>query len=447
MNRRDFLHAAAASGLSFASAVAATEIRADVPKDEPSGPPVSVAVIGLGDQGRAILASLAKLGPGKSPVVTICDNYKAPVLMRRASELAPTAAPSDDYRKVLDDKRVQAVFVATPSHRHKQIVLDALQAGKHVYCEAPLASDLDEAKAIAKAGLEAKAFLMPGLQNRSNAQANHVYHFVKARDIGTIVQGRAHWHKRDTWRRAASTPEREKEMNWRLYSETSSGLIGEVGIHQIDTASRYLNSMPVAVTGFSSIRTNLLPGNGGDFKDDRTVPTSAQVIIEYPNGVSYYYDASLFSSFENNNSNGNSLGYEVFYATGATILMRDQRAWMFKESDANVLGWEGFARVDSMVVGKPENGSGETLGKGIALVADATKQLALGKKPGEIGTDVSKTSLYQSVEAFVGAVSKNKKPDVGPLEGYQATVVARKCHEAAAAKSRIEFQPGWFTLS
>ena len=139
MNRRDFLQAAAATGFSFAATVGATEIRAEA-KRGAFGPPVSVAVIGLGDQGRAILASLAKLGSGKAPIVSICDSFKSPVLLKRASELAPAATASDDYRKVLDDKKVQAVFIATPSHRHKQIVIDALQAGKHVYCEAPLAS-------------------------------------------------------------------------------------------------------------------------------------------------------------------------------------------------------------------------------------------------------------------------------------------------------------------
>jgi predicted dehydrogenase len=442
MNRRDFLQAAAASGFSFASAMGAVEIRAEVQKDEPSGPPVTVAVIGLGEQGRAILASLAKLGPGKAPIAAICDNYKSPILQKRAAEFAPTATMYDDYKRVLDDKKVQAVFVATPSHKHKAIVLDALQAGKHVYCEAPLATDLDEAKAIAKAGMEAKTFLMPGLQVRSNAQARHVGKFIKVKDIGTIVQGRAQWNQRQTWRRAGTTPEREKEMNWRLYNETSSGLIGEIGIHQIDLASRYLNALPVAVTGFSALKVNRLPNNGQDFKDDRTVPTLVQCIVEYPDGIPYAYEASLHSSFEN----AKNEGYEVFSATGATILIRDQRAWMFKEADANALGWEGFARTDSMSVGKPQDGTGEKIGEGIALVADATKQIARGKKPGEIGTDVSKTSLYQAVEAFVIAASTDKKPDVGPLEGYQATVVAHKCNDAAVSRSRIEFQPDAFAL-
>ena len=108
------------------------------------------------------------------------------------------------------------------------------------------------------------------------------------------------------------------------------GLMGEVGIHQIDMASNYINALPISVTGFSSLQ---------EYKEDgRDVPDMAQCILEYPKGVTYYYDASLISSFEN----AKNVGYEVFYASGGTFLIRDQRAWMFKEPDARTLGWEGF---------------------------------------------------------------------------------------------------------
>jgi len=429
MNRRDFLQAAAASGISFATTMAATEIRAEAKKDTPPGPPVGCAVIGLGKQGQDILASLAKLGVARAPIYGICDTYKTPVFLKRSTEIAPSAAFADDYRRTLDDKKVQAVFIATPSHKHKQIVLDALQAGKHVYCEAPLATDLGEAKAIAVAGMAAKTFFMPGLQVRSNAQAAHVGHFVKAGDIGRVVQGRAQWHKRSTWRVAYPNAERELELNWRLAKETSTGLIGEVGIHQLDTATRYLGAMPIAVTGYSAIV---------EYRDGRTVPDIAQCLLEYPKGASFAFDASLISGFEG--------AYEVFYGTSSTILLRDQRAWMFKEPDSNTLGWEGFARRDGYKIGEPANGSGEALGTGIALVADASKQIALGKDPGKVGTDVSKTSLYQAIDAFTAAIGANKRPAVGALEGYQATVVAHKCNEAATSKTRIELTPDMFAL-
>jgi predicted dehydrogenase len=351
------------------------------------------------------------------------------VFLKKVTPIVPNAPFFDDYHRVLEQKDIQAVFIATPSHRHKQIALDALAAGKHVYCEAPLATDLDEAKAIAKAGLDAKTVFMPGLQARSNMQALHVLKFVRSGALGTVAQGRAQWHDRKSWRLAWPDAAREKELNWRLSKETSSGLIGEIGIHQLDTATWYLKALPVAVTGYGAIMA---------YNDGRDVPDTVQCIVEYPNNVRYLYDTTLVNSFDG--------AYEMFYGSDAAIQLRDQRAWMFKEADAKLLGWEVFARKDDLAIGDPKAGTGVRTATGIALVADATKQLALGKQPGEVGTDVSKTSLYQAMDAFLTAIRTNAKPEVGPLEGYQATVVAHKANEAALSNSRIVFDKTWFEL-
>ena len=92
---------------------------------------------------------------------------------------------------------------------------------------------------------------------------------------------------------------------------------------------------------------------------------------------------------------------------------------MFKEADSNTLGWEGYARKDVLRVGEPANGTGEALGTGIALVADASKQLALGKDPGKMGTDISKTSLYQAIDAFTAAIGTNKDPRSDPSKAIR----------------------------
>jgi hypothetical protein len=120
---------------------------------------------------------------------------------------------------------------------------------------------------------------------------------------------------------------------------------------------------------------------------------------------------------------------------------------MFKESDANDIGWETFARKDPMSIGNAANGTGIVTGVGIALVADASKQLALGKDPGKTGTDTTKTALYQAIDGFLDCCRGKAKVIAGPLEGYQATVIGNKCNEAVVTKSRIEFRPEWFTLS
>ena len=436
MERREFIKDSLAASLTLGAAGGMEDATAQTAKPAAKkddelipGEPVKFAVIGIGPQGREIMNSLAKIKAGKAQVVSYCDTYKAPVLQKKAAAIAPGATFTDDYRHILADKNVQAVFIATPSHQHKQIVLDAIAAGKHVYCEAPLASNLDEARDIAKAGLGAKTIFMPGLQVRSNKQHEHVLKFVRSGALGKLVSSRAQHHDRTSWRLAHPDEARMKELNWRLAKATSSGLIGEIGIHQIDTATWFTKSLPLSVSGVSSLLY---------YKDGRDVPDTVSCVIEYPNDVSFSYDATLVNSFDGS--------YEEFLGSNCAIQLRDQRAWMFKETDSSLLGWEVYARKDEMQIGSPANGSGIKTGTGIALVADATKQLAQGKQPGQVGTDVTKTALYQACWNFTNAINTGKKLDVGAVEGFHATVIANKANEAVLNNTKIVFDKKWFEI-
>ncbi len=432
----------AAVAMTTGLALGATELFADTVKkpaaadadDKPVGPPVTCAVIGGGPRGREILAALAKMESSHVPVAAIVDTYAAPVFVKKLSAVAPGAKILTDYRQVLSDKTIQAVFVATPSHLHKQIVLDALAAGKHVYCEAPLGATIEDAKAIATAGKAAKTIFQAGLQERANGQHLHIQKFIASGVLGSLAYGRSQWNSREKWFTQNPNVDREKELNWRLYKATSPGLMGEVGIHALDTFSWFnKGALPIAVTGFSKMAA------WGDLPDKRDVPDTVQCVVQYPGDIHLLYDATLANSFEGT--------YENFYGTACAIHLRDQRGWMFKENDSKALGWETFARRDEMVIGDPKAHTGISIGSGIALVANATKQLSLGIEPGAVGTDVSKTALYQSLLAFVNSVNSKKAPNAGALEGYQATVVALKCNDAANTQSTIKFQPEWFTLS
>jgi len=442
VNRRDFLRGVTLASMGMGLLVEEITEAQQKPAEQPAGPPVNVGVIGLGPRGREILASLAKLGPG-APVVALCDTFQAPVFLKKATVLAPKAAVHSDYKVLLSQKDVQAVFVATPTHKHRQIVLDALQAGKHVYCEAPLAHTVEEAKAIAQAAKAAKTVFQAGLQQRCNGQTVHVSYFVRSGAAGKLAGARAQWHKRTSWRQTWPSSDREAELNWRLRRETSPGLLGEIAIHQFDIASWYFKNLPTAVTGFGGIM---------EYADGRTVHDTVQCVLEFPRNLRLLYDATLVNSFDD--------AYELFLGSDAALMLRDLRGWMFKEPGAGQLGWEVFARKDLLQVGKPENGTGLALGTGIALVADATKQLALGQEPGKVGTDVSRTALFQAVEVFIKSARAGKRVPVreptterpnpplapGAEEGYQATVVALKANEAALAGSRIEFQKDLFVL-
>lgn len=415
-NRRDFIRGATLTSLSIAALAEEFDAGAQAAQtstDQPAAPPVKCAVIGLGARGREILTALAKNGSG--PVVSICDTYSSPGYLKRSQDIAPTAETVAEYKKVLDNPAVQAVFIATPSHLHKQIALDAIAAGKHVYLEAPLASSLDEAKAIAQAGKAAKTIFQVGLQNRANKMHNHVRNFLT--DMGKPVGARAQNHKKISWRGAAGTPEREKEMAWRCYKATSSGLAGEVGSHQFDVISWYLKALPVAVTGFA----NPSPKEGMEVAD------TIQAIVEYPGGIRLTYDATICNSYDG--------AYEMMMGPNFAMLIRDQRGWMFKETDSPLLGWEVYARKDKI---------GEETG--IALVADATKLISQGKEPGKVGADVTKTALYQSVDAFLNSVRTGAKPAADALIGYQAAVMGITVNEACATGTRIEFKKEMFDL-
>ena len=377
--------------------------------------PVGCAVIGLGEQGRALLTALSNAAGAN--VVRICDRYDG--IHGRAQELAPKATVCTDAAEVFADKAVQAVWIATPTHQHKELVIAALAAGKHVYCEMPLAHTIDDARAIAAAAAASKQIFHSGLQQRTNPQHLHVLKFIRTGSLGKVAMARAHWHKRTSWRRAAASDARAKDLNWRLTKELSLGLVGEIGIHQIDVASWFLKGLPVAVSGSGAVRA---------WDDGRQVPDTVQALIEYADGVNLSYDATLANSFD---------GFgEAFLGTDAAVLLRDHRAWMFKEADAAALGWEVYAY--------REKRGDDT---GIALVADATKILAAGKQPGENReVDPKRTAPVTACEAFMTAIRAKQASACDALTGFQATVTAIKTNEAITARTRIELKPEWFAL-
>ncbi|HWQ31747.1 MAG TPA: Gfo/Idh/MocA family oxidoreductase [Blastocatellia bacterium] len=415
LERREFIKGAAAG---LVVLLAEEEALAGRLVQEPlAGPPVRFGVIGAGQWGKEILATLSRQ-PFAS-VTAVCDSY-APYL-KKAQDLAPKATALGDYRQLLESKEVEAIVIATPTHQHREIALAALQAGKHVYCEAPLAATIEDARAIALAAQGAsKQVFQAGLQGRSNALYQHILQFVRSGVLGNSALVTAQWNKKESWRRAAPTPEREQELNWRLSRKTSTGLAGEIGIHQLDLTSWYLRALPVAATGFGAIV---------NWNDNRDVPDTVQCVLEYPNNVRAIFTSTLSSSFSDS--------FTLFQGSNSSLMLREKRGWMIKEADSPLLGWEVYARKEPV--------HGET---GICMVADATKLIEEGKEPGREGPlEPTRTALHLAFENFARSICAGEKPVCGPLESYQSTVVALKASEAILSGSRIAWQKSLFELS
>lgn len=436
LNRRDFLRGGSVA--TFMSLLGGIPILAadEQPATNPDGrtdykgetPPVKVGVIGCGTWGRELLKTLSTVTFG--PVVGISDNY--PAYLKRGAALAPNAEKYDDYAKLLANPEVQAVVVATPSHLHKEIVLAALAAGKHVYCEAPLATSLDDARIIAAAAKKnLKVNFQPGLQARSDKQIVNLVKFVRTGVMGTNLKGRGQFHKKMSWRIASANPDREKAINWRLDNATSAGLLGELGVHQIDLANWFFGGAPTGATGVGSLAF---------YKDGREVFDNVQALLQYPNGVHYSYEATVGNSFDA------EMG--MFYGTDCAIMMRERRAWMFKEADAPLLGWEVYATKEAFYKES-----------GISLKAGASKQTDQTKKATASDVVDEKSALQYALEnflinshnlaagvkdfadsygegsdddlrEFLKEQQKNRQPAADYQDGYLATVAAIKANEA-----------------
>ena len=442
-NRRDFLKGSSLATLM--SMLGAVELRPQSSTEEPkkpTGPKVKVGIIGLGLWGRDVLATLNRLP--QAEIAAICDTY--PAFVKRSAKNAPGAVTSEDYRAILDNKDISAVIIATPTHKHKDVVIAALQAGKHVYCEAPLASTVEDAKAIAQAAKNhPKQYFHAGLQFRSDPQRHFLLPFVRSGALGKWVMVRSQWHKKAPWRQTSPNSEREKEINWRLDKGISAGLAAEIAVHQTDSARWYLGTKPVSVTGFGGLR---------HWTDGRSVPDTIQTVFEFPGGVQFVQDTTLANSFDTE--------YEMFYGSDAAIMLRGNKAWLFKEVDSPLLGWEVYARKDRF--------GDET---GIALVANATKIAAQGDQPIE-EAPFTNTPLFYSLENFLNNVNEVAgavedfaatfdandaaalkkyladillQPYAGYKEALEATVMALKANEAITTSQKVTFKPEWFELA
>jgi predicted dehydrogenase len=218
----------------------------------------------------------------------------------------------------------------------------------------------------------------------------------------------------------APDAEREKEVNWRLSKSASAGIIGEVGIHQIDLANWYLASLPTAVTGFGSIIY---------WNDGRDIPDTVQCIIEYPNDVRMNLNSTIVSSFSSN--------YTLFQGCDASLALRENRGWMIKEADSPLLGWEVYARKETCF----------DEANAICMVADATKIIKDGKEPGQMDKlPPTKEPIYIALENFTKSIRDGSKPACGAVEGYQASVVAIKANDAVVGNTKITYQKEAFDL-
>ena len=146
---------------------------------------IKIALIGAGGMGTADTET-ALLNPNIE-LVAVCDLYDARIESAK-EKWGSNIYTTKDYTKILSRKDVDAVIIGTPDHWHKQIGIDALNAGKHVYCEKPLSHTIKEGRAMVNASKRYNRILQTGSMQRSSSNFLIGCQLVRNGYLGKISQ-------------------------------------------------------------------------------------------------------------------------------------------------------------------------------------------------------------------------------------------------------------------
>ncbi len=302
MSRRDFLGqstkasavaaVALAAGLDPAARLFGGQAGSVAPSDK-----VRLGIIAAGGQGKADLAQFLKLADVDIPALAEVDSTRlAEGLKIIAASRGKAADGYGDFRRILDRKDIDGVVIAAPDHWHALAAILACQAGKDVYVEKPLATTIEEGRAMVTAARKYNRIVQVGTQQRSSTHFRDAVAFVRSGKLGRIRMVRA-WAYLD-WKGDIGNPpdeappsELDYDMwqgparerpynkmrvhhNFRWCWDYSGGLQTDWGAHMVDVVMWAMGEEPIGAMAIG--------GKYGFPNDIRETPDTQQTIIEFP---------------------------------------------------------------------------------------------------------------------------------------------------------------------
>lgn len=290
-DRREFLKRGSQTAVAAAALAMSESVQARFAKE-----PLVVGIIGPGGMGTN---HLELLGPNKLVrVAYVCDVDEgrlasAAARIEKLSGTKPKAVK--DMRQVLDDKSVEAVWIATPDHWHGPATILACDAGKHVYVEKPCCHNIREGRLMIEAARRNNRVVQVGTQSRSTAHVQQAMEKLKSGVIGDVLVSKA-WnsqkrgsigHKEpsdppstldyDLWTGPATMVPYQANLLpgvWRWWYNFGTGDMGNDGVHDLDLACWGLSvdTHPDHVAAL---------GGKYFFDDDQQFPDTQYVVFEY----------------------------------------------------------------------------------------------------------------------------------------------------------------------
>ena len=262
---------------------------------------VRVAICGLHGRGNDHLQNYAKIK--NVEIAALCDIDES-VLSERAAQMEKAglakAAVFTDVRKLLDDKSIDAISIATPNHWHSLMAIWACQAGKDVYVEKPCSHNLWEGQQLVKAAARYNRIVQHGTQSRSDRSVREAVQKISEGAIGDAYMARGICYKwRDTIGKASVQPvppgvdydrwtgpaplreftKNRFHYNWHWQWQYGNGDLGNQGVHQMDVARWGMG------LGFPSKVSAI--GGHFMFQDDQETPNDLSCSFQFdlPGGV------------------------------------------------------------------------------------------------------------------------------------------------------------------
>ncbi len=312
VSRRRFIQTSTAGATLMATATSAVAASTD------ANSKLRIGFIGVGGRCQAHVDSAIQLHSrgGTVELAAVCDVYnrnntRTAAKIEWKTGKRPTI--TGDYRDIINDKSIDAVVIATPDHWHARQTIDALKAGKHVYCEKPMTHTVEEALAVHKAWKESGLVMQVGVQSTSLPVWGKVNEAIRAGELGKVLQYQTEFFRNSDmgqWRYyglskdmspknidwdmflgrefdlAPDMPfDRAKYAQWRCYWDFGSGMFTDLFVHR---TTSMLKATGLRFPG-------RVVGAGGTYLeyDGRGVPDVATVAADFPEGVQGLVTATM----------------------------------------------------------------------------------------------------------------------------------------------------------
>ncbi|MDX2181005.1 MAG: Gfo/Idh/MocA family oxidoreductase [Bryobacteraceae bacterium] len=305
---------------------------------------VNVAMIGVRNQGRALTANFSS--QPLANIAALCDVHESS--FGRALEAVeksgrPKPRLHSDLRRVLDDKSIDAVVIATPDHWHAPATILACDAGKDVYVEKPASHNLREGRLMVDAARRNKRVVQLGTQSRSRPSTKRAIELIHGGAIGKVLMAKA-WDvqlREDIGHKADSAPpagldfdiwtgpapmlpfnENRFHYKWHWNWNYGTGDSGNDGVHQMDMCRWALQvESPAAVTGM---------GKKLFFDDDQQTPDTMNVTYDF-GGKLIQFEMRIWNPYGMEEQEN---GVAVYGSDGSIQIGRWKGVWGYRHYDA-----------------------------------------------------------------------------------------------------------------